>query len=184
MLYIISGASRAGKTLVAQRISAEKGLSYFSLDWLVMGFTNGMPEYGVHDLLFPDEIAERSWSFIKAMLESMLYSDVDYIIEGEALLPELITELATKYADQLKICFLGFIKVDPAEKVKATKAFSAQENDWLLNKPEAYILDHINNMIAHSIKIEKSCQESGLAYFDTSENFMATTEAAMAYLFA
>ncbi|NHF57860.1 hypothetical protein FK220_000805 [Flavobacteriaceae bacterium TP-CH-4] len=57
MLYIISGSSRSGKTLMAKKILAEKGVSYLLLDWLVMGFTNGIPEYGIHDRLFPDEIA-------------------------------------------------------------------------------------------------------------------------------
>ena len=58
MLYIISGASRAGKTMVAKKLSVMKGISCFSLDWLVMGFSNGMKEQGIHHLLFPDEIAE------------------------------------------------------------------------------------------------------------------------------
>ena len=184
MLYIISGASRAGKTLVAQRTSAKKGISYFSLDWLVMGFTNGIPEYGVHHMLFPHEIAEKSWSFIKAMLESMLYNDVDYIIEGEAILPELITELVKKHPNKLKICFLGFTKVDHSKKAKAIKAFGVLENDWLLDKSDAYILDHVKNMVAHSIKVETSCTEHGMAYFDTSKNFEASIERVIAYLLA
>lgn len=44
-----------------------------------MGFTNGFTECGIHDMLFPDEIAEKSWPFLKAMLESMLWTEVDYI---------------------------------------------------------------------------------------------------------
>ncbi|WP_350290111.1 hypothetical protein [uncultured Croceitalea sp.] len=182
MLYIISGASRAGKTLVAQQLAAQKSISYFSLDWLVMGFTNGIPEYGVHDLLFPDEIAERSWSFIKAMLESMLYSDIDYIIEGEAILPELFTQLLEKHPNKLKICFLGFTNVDPNGKMSSVKKFSTGETDWLSDKTDAYILDHIKNMVAHSIKIEKSCAATGLTYFDTSKDFTATMERAISYL--
>jgi len=182
MIYIISGASRAGKTLIAQKIAAKRGISYFSLDWLVMGFTNGIPEYGVHDLLFPDEIAQRSWSFIKAMLESMLYSGVDYIIEGEAILPELIIELLQKYPDKLKICFIGFTAVDHHEKARSIKAFSIAENDWLSDKTDAYVLDHIKNMVAHSIAIEKSCKTHGLPYFDTSKNFTASMQLALKYL--
>ena len=49
MLYLISGASRAGKTIIAKKSSTKKDLSYFSLDWLVMGFTKGIPAYGIHD---------------------------------------------------------------------------------------------------------------------------------------
>ena len=82
----------------------------------MMGFTNGIPEYGIHDKLFPDEIAQRLWSFLKAMLESMIYVETDCVIEGEAMLPELIIELAKKNPHKLKICFLGYTDVSIDEK--------------------------------------------------------------------
>ena len=94
--------------MIAEKISSQKGISYLSLDWLVMGFTNGMPEIGIHDMLFPDDIARRSWSFLKAMFENMLWSNINYIIEGEAILPELIIELLKAHPNKLKICFLGY----------------------------------------------------------------------------
>ncbi|WP_299114037.1 hypothetical protein [uncultured Winogradskyella sp.] len=68
MLYIIGGTSRSGKTILAERLSVEMKTPYLSLDWIMIGFRNGIPEYGIHDKLFPDEIAERLWSFLKAIL--------------------------------------------------------------------------------------------------------------------
>jgi len=182
MLYIISGASRAGKTLVAQKLAAKKGLSCFSLDWLVMGFTDGMPNAGIHHLLFPHEIAERSWGFLKAMFKSMLWNKVDYIIEGEAILPKLITELLHEHPNQIKICFLGFTEVNPQVKMDEIKRFRLAENDWLCKESDAYILDHVNNMITHSQKIKTACTAHGLPYFDTSANFLDAIEDAMTYL--
>lgn len=182
MLYLISGASRAGKTVIAKKISSQEGLSYFSLDWLIMGFTNGLPEYGIHHMLFPDEIAEKSWCFLKAMFESMIFSEVDYIIEGEALLPELLVELLEKYPGKIKSCFVGFTRVSVEEKVKAVKEFSLEQKDWLSDKPDAYIVDHVKNMMAHSEKIKKSCEENGITYFDTSINFIAAIENVIKYL--
>ena len=182
MLYIISGSSRSGKTIMAKKILAEKGISYLSLDWLVMGFTNGIPEYGIHDKLFPDEIAERSWSFLKAMLESMIYVEADCIIEGEAILPELIVELKDKYPDKLRICFVGYSDVTVGEKVKDIKKFSYGKSDWIIDKSDEYIIEHVNNMIAHSQRIKKSCKENDIRYFDTSVNFMDVIENIMEYL--
>ncbi len=46
----------------------------------MMGFTNGAPEFGIHDKLWPDEIADKLWPFLHAMFESMLYGEVDYVI--------------------------------------------------------------------------------------------------------
>jgi hypothetical protein len=182
MLYIISGASRSGKTIVAKKISAEKGIPYLSLDWIMMGFTNGIPEYGIHDKLFPDEIAQRMWGFLKAMLESMIYVDTDCVIEGEAILPDLITELHKEYPDQLTICFLGYTDVNVENKAKQIRAFSSEKGDWLEDKSDAYITDHVKNMISHSRKIKKSCEEYNIRYLDTSEKFLDTLEVTVKYL--
>jgi len=184
MLYIISGASRSGKTIMAKNILTKKGITYVSLDWLVMGFTNGMPEYGIHDKLFPDEIAARSWSFLKAMLESMIYVETDCIIEGEALLPELIIKLKQKYPDKLRICFVGYTDVSVDQKVKDIKKNNYGKSDWLIDKTDEYMKDHVKNMIAHSIAIKKSCEKNNIRYFDTSKNFMGVLEDTIAYLLA
>ena len=120
-----------------------------------MGFTNGLPENGIHDKLFPDEIAEKLWSFLKAMCESMLWADIDYVIEGEAILPELMQELLDKHPDKIRICFLGFTDIDREQKIKALKTFSAGKKDWLLKESDDYIYDHIDNMVRHSRKNQK-----------------------------
>lgn len=183
MLYLISGTSRTGKTMLAKKISSERGISFFSLDWLVMGFSNGIPENGIHHLLYPNEIATRSWKFFEAMFESMLFSEVDYIIEGEAILPELVVKFINKHPNDVKICFLGYTDVDIDRKVKDIKEFSDAKGDWLNTKSDEYITDHVQNMIEHSIKIKKSCKATKLAYFDTSKNFLNVIKEAENHLF-
>lgn len=182
MLYFISGASRSGKTIIAKKVSLQKGIPYLSLDWLMMGFTNGIPEYGVHDKLFPDEIAQRLWRFLKAMFESMIYVETDCIIEGEAILPELIIELVKEHPSKITICFLGYTDINIDKKVKEIRNFSNEKKDWLEDKSDAYIIDHVKNMMAHSRKIKKSCKENSIRYFDTSKNFIKTIEDAIKYL--
>ncbi len=182
MLYIISGASRAGKSIIAKKIAAQMGIPYLSLDWIMMGFTNGIPEYGVHDKLFPDEIAQRLWGFLKAMFESMIYVETDCVIEGEAILPELLIELTNKYPDELKVCFLGFTDVSITKKAEEIRAYSSEKKDWLADKSDAYIMDHVQNMMAHSHKIKRSCEEHNMPYLDTSEKFLDTLDNAVNYL--
>lgn len=182
MLYIISGASRSGKTLIATKLLAKKGLTYLSLDWLVMGFTNGIPEYGIHDKMMPNEIAERAWPFLKAMMESMVYVGTDCIIEGEALLPELMATFQKQYPNELKICFMGYTTIPVQEKVKELKAFRQAENDWLLENSEDYIADHVQNMIGFSKRIEKSCREHSIPYIDTSLDFNKAVDDTILYL--
>lgn len=182
MLYIIAGSSRSGKTIVAKKMKLQKGISFLSLDWLVMGFTNGIPEFGINDKLFPDEIAEKFWCFFKAMCENMIWGKVDYIFEGEAVLPELMVELLKKYPNQIRICFIGYTQVNIDQKVKNVKEFSDGEGDWLSNEPDEYIISHIKNMMVYSRRIRKSCRENNIKYFDTSENFIAVVDSSVKYL--
>jgi hypothetical protein len=182
MIYIISGTSRSGKTLIAKKMMHLCQIPYLSLDWLVMGFTNGIPEYGIHDKLWPNEIAEKFWDFLKAMLESMIWSETEYIIEGEAVLPELITELLKKHPNKIKICFVGYSNVNVKEKVKDVYNFSQGKNDWLTNQTEDYVKDHISNMIEYSRGIKKACKQHDLKYFDTSKDFIQILDNAIDYL--
>ena len=182
MIYIISGTSRSGKTLMAKKMMQQTGIPYLSLDWLVMGFTNGIPEYGIHDKLWPNEIAEKFWHYLKAMLESMLWAETDCIIEGEAVLPALIHEFLKKHPNSIKICFVGYPNASIDEKVKAVYAYSDGKKDWLTKESKQYVEDHIRNMITYSQRIEKSCNQYGIKYFDTSKNFIETLDKAIAYL--
>lgn len=183
MLYLVSGASRSGKTIIARKILEQRQIPYLSLDTVVMGFTNGIPEYGVHDRLFPDEIAEGLWSFLKAMCESMLWAEMDYVIEGEAILPELVRELVDDYPDKIRLCFLGYVDVDTEAKLRDIKSFSDGKGDWLTTETDDFIRDHIQNMVRHSQRIKADCGQHDMRYFDTSNDFEAAVEQATHYLF-
>jgi len=147
-----------------------------------MGFTNGVPEYGLHDKLWPDEIARKFWKFFKAMIDNMLWEDLDYVIEGEAILPELVFKLINQHPKKIRIVFVGYTDIGVAEKVRLVKKFSDGENDWLTKESEDYINDHISNMVSYSNMIKKECDRYGLPYFDTSRDFLAGIDEATAYL--
>ncbi|MBT8068998.1 MAG: hypothetical protein KJO80_01055 [Gammaproteobacteria bacterium] len=183
MLYLVSGASRAGKTIIARKALEQKQIPYLSLDTLVMGFTNGIPEYGIHDRLLPAEIAEKIWSFLKAMCESMLWAEIDYMIEGEAILPGLVRELLDKYPDKIRLCFVGYIDVDTGAKLRDIRTHSDGTGDWLTTEPDDFICDHIHNMVEHSRRIKNDCEKYDLCYFDTSTDFEGAVEQATRHLF-
>lgn len=181
MLYLVGGTSRGGKSTIAKSILNQAKIPYLSTDWIMMGFTNGLPEFGIHDELFPDEIGRRMWKFVRAMCENIIWIGKDYVIEGEAILPEQVEELILKYPDKVKGCFVGYTEVDVNQKMHEIKAF-AESSDWLSNKPDEYIINHINNMIDFSWKTKKQCEIYNLKYFDTSNNFKSTIDKAIDYL--
>ncbi|NET34874.1 MAG: ATP-binding protein [Cyanothece sp. SIO1E1] len=184
MLYLIGGASRSGKTLLARRILKEKQIPYLSLDWLMMGFNDGIPEYGIHHLLWPNEIAKRIWPFLKGMIDNMLFEGVDYVIEGEAMLPELIAELIEKYPGQVRAIFMGYTDMEVDKKISLVKKHRGEENDWLMNESNEYIRDHISNMISYSKRIKEDCEKYHLPYFDLSSDFDSMIEKAKKHLVA
>ena len=104
----------------------------------------------------------------------MLYEGTDYVIEGEAMLPELMSELLSQYPTQIKVAFLGFSTIDINTKVSLIKTHCEEESDWLTSESDDYIQDHVENMILYSKMIRRACSKYELPYFDTSESFETT----------
>ncbi len=178
MLYLVSGTSRSGKTLIARKLLADKQIPDLSLDWLMMGFNDGIPEYGIHHLLWPNEIAEKMGPFLEGMIDCMLVDGIDYVIEGEAMLPRWVAELAGKNPGKIRAVFVGYTEIEVDDKVALVKKHANAEIDWLTNESDDYIRDHVENMIAYSKMIRTECERNGLAYVDTSNDFLAAIEAA------
>ena len=148
----------------------------------LMGFNDGIPEYGIHHLLWPNEIAEKMRPFLLGMIDCMLVDGMDYVIEGEAMLPPLIAELVEKHPGKVRAVFVGYTKIDVADKVALVKKHADGENDWLTSKSDEYIKDHVGNMVAYSKMIKEACEKHGLPYFDTSDDFPGAIEAATDFL--
>lgn len=182
MLYLIGGTSRAGKSILARNILKKYNIPFFSLDWAMMGFTIGIPDYGIHDKLFMDEIGEKMWSFTKAMCKTIIESCTDYVIEGEAMLPVHMRELDDLYPGMVNACCVGYGDIDLEKKVSDVKTYNDKESDWLVSLGEELIRDHIKNMKIYSIKVKKWCEENGVKYFDTSYNFSEIIDEAAGYL--
>ena len=182
MLFLVSGTSRSGKTLIAKRILADERIPFLSLDWLMMGFNDGIPEYGIHHLLWPNEIAEKMAPFLRGMIDCMLVDGIDYVIEGEAMLPRTVADLVEKQPGKIRAVFVGYTEIKLEDKVALVKTHGTGENDWLTGQSDEYIRDHVGNMIAYSKMIKNECEEHGLPYFDTSDDFLGATEAATDYL--
>ena len=157
--------------MISRRLLEEKGIPYLPLDAIVMGFANGMPECGIHDKLFPNEIARRMWEFVKALCENLIYLGKDYVVEGEAILPENAKDLLRAHENNMKACFLGYCETTPEQKVREIKTHKLDLDDWLLKESDAYISDHVANMIEHSKFLREECKTHAIPYFDVSQDF-------------
>ena len=180
MLYLLGGASRAGKSKLARRLLIERQIPYLSTDMLVMGFANGLPEFGVDPNAFPTHYGEKLWPLLRAMAINVLESERTFLFEGDALLPKQVAELLSTSSPQIKAGFLGYSHPNSGEKFQAIRTLG-DENDWLIDHADAAVFDLISEMTDFSRYIEQECAVYHIPYFDSSEDFLSAHEAAYAY---
>ena len=174
MIYIISGISRSGKTLLARQLLAEYTLPYLSTDAVMMGFMLGLPETGVHDKLWPSDIAKRIWPFLRGVMETLIHEGTDFVLEGEAFTPELCRPFVDKYPNQVRVVFLGYPSATLNQKREEILRFPNGEHDWLLQQSDMEIDTHITNMIAYSNTIQASCDKHGFPFIDVTTDFITS----------
>jgi hypothetical protein len=135
MLYLIGGAARTGKTTIARAFLAQTGIPYFSLDFLMMGFANGLPEYGVDSEADELLIAEQLWPVVRSMATAMVEDEIDYLIEGVQLHPRRVRELCEELGGDVRACFLGLAEADTSAKLQEIRRFGGEADDWLRHYP-------------------------------------------------
>ncbi|RKN76068.1 adenylate kinase [Paenibacillus ginsengarvi] len=183
MLYVIGGASRGGKTTAAKRLATEAEISYFSLDYLMMGIANGIPELGVYPTEGDLKTALRMWPIVDPLMTAMVENGIDYTIEGVQLVPRFVAEFERKHAGMVRSCFLGVAELDVEESAETMKRYSAQtENDGLAELDGSELIVELKRIKTDSIRIKEECAAYRLAYYESSADFHKAIDSAIAYL--
>jgi hypothetical protein len=174
MLYIIGGASRAGKTLLAQRMQKERNTPYFCLDYFVTALEHGAPELGIKGES-PNLLRSLLlWPRIEPMLKNIVEVEPAYVVEGDAMLPRDVAALSATYGNEICTCFIGYAAATAAQKLADIRAFGAVANDWTQGYPDKYVLELCQEMIEFSRFVQKECGAYGIPYFDVSVDFTAS----------
>jgi hypothetical protein len=171
MLYFLGGASRAGKSKLARRLLAERHVPYLSTDVLMMGFANGLPEFGI-DPDGPDiAVGEKLWPLIQGMSVNLLENDVAYLVEGAALLPKYVSQMVDRYAPSVRACFIGYAEAEPSRKLDDIRRYGGESNDWVADHTGDQILALVAEMIEYSTYLRAECAHCNLTYIDGSLDF-------------
>lgn len=184
MLYLLGGASRAGKTIIAHRLLNEKRVPYLCLDYFVSALTFGAPELGVHHDQPNLQRSEGVWKTLRPMLNNIVEVEPRYLVEGDTLLPKYVRELSGAYSGQVRACFVGYTQSSAEQKREAIRAFGGGVNDWLADQPDDYVLELVGESIEFSVYLQDECAKVGIPFFDTSHDFMAAIDAAFQWLLA
>lgn len=182
MLYLLGGASRAGKSYLAREMLRRAGVPYFPIDALMMGFANGVPRFGIVPEDSGQARGERLWPLLRAMAVNLLEEEAThptYLLGGDELLPARAAELIRDYPGQVRACFIGYADVDPAAKLVDVRCGHATWMEWA---GEEAALAAIVEAVEFSRYVESECAAHGIPYFDLSQSKEAGAAQALAYL--
>ncbi len=183
MLYILGGASRSGKTLLARRAVAEKQIPYFPLDALFGALVHGAPEKG---LRYEDPLMERPvkmWPMTKHFLNFFFKEENNYLFEGDSILPSQVNELIAEQKP-VRSCFLGYTELAREEKFVLVREHHQGDIDWTRGISDEEMLPMVDEMIVFSKHLQQECAKYGIKYFDISHDFHGVRNMAFEYLFA
>lgn len=148
MVILITGASHAGKTLLAQRMLEEYGYPYLSIDHLKMGLIRS----GNTDLTPEDdqELTEYLWPIVREMVKTVIENRQDLIVEGCYIPPEWRQDFDEDYLKSIRFVCLAMT--------------------------DEYIDSHFDEICAHSSDIEKRLDDSGCSRESLKEDNRAYIE--------
>ena len=182
MLVLLGGAPRAGKTTVSRAFAKRTGFAILSLDSLMMALSDAVPSLGIDIAAEPQVIGESMWPLIQAHAKHLLATESDHMVEGDMLQTAYAAEIQAAGGDQVRSCFLGYPKIDPQQKFADIRRTGGQAHDWLRDSSDEYVREVVEFGIRYSQMQQAECERLGLRYFDCSQDFTATTNAAVEYL--
>ena len=184
MLYLVGGAARVGKSKLARRLLAERGVPYLHLDLLMMGFARGLPKLGVDPETPAALRGEQLWPVVRGMAMTAVEDGVDYLFEGDLLLPGHAAELRAFRRDAVRAVFLGYSGITAEQKLRHIRASGGEPNDWVAGLADDRVLSIASTNIEFSGRLGKECAAHGLPYFDTSQDFRRALDSAFSCLSA
>lgn len=100
MVVIITGASHAGKTLLAQRVLERYGYPYLSVDHLKMGLIrSGYTALTPED---DDELTEYLWNIVREIIKTAIENGQNLTVEGCYVPFDWQKDFAPEYLAQIK----------------------------------------------------------------------------------
>ena len=132
MVYIITGASHTGKTVLAQKMLEKYKYPYLSIDHLKMGLIrSGNTDLTPED---DDKLTEYLWPIVREMIKTAIENDQNLIVEGCYIPFDWKKDFERQY-----LCSLQFI---------------------CLAMSDEYIDSHFEEIKAHASDVESRLDDS------------------------
>jgi hypothetical protein len=173
VLMLLGGPPRCGKTLLAQRIAAERGIGWLSTDTVRDVVNMLMPalyESGGPGR-DPDPEADLFFPFFERVVESCSYLVEDYLVEGVGFMPRHVRALGDR--TDVRAVFVGTTHVD-LDALLATEG----RNRWHRELDAATLAVVPTWIESWSRQVEAECNRLHLPYVELGADFAAGIEVA------
>ncbi len=168
--FIICGASRSGKSILAKRLQRRFQISWIVGDAIVSSMEDAFPELGVSHHGDLRGIGDRLEDYVKYLLWNYDYEGCGYVFDATHLFPRNIAGIRNKIGD-VPAVFLGYAEADKERKLREIRSFDPDSNWWTAERSDSDLMRHIEDHIGKSAEIKKECAELGIPYIETSHDF-------------
>jgi hypothetical protein len=163
MLYFIGGVSRAGKTEVRRRLLENHSISGIETDVLRSMFEFAAPELGISHSKSPSENRDRMQPYLEAFCKGRSYFDDDYVVEGDALKPEIVERFVR--VGEGRAVFLGYPNVSVEIQLVRLRNHNI---GWIQRISDEELRSLLAIFIEDSKWFERECASRNLPFVDVS----------------
>ena len=169
--FIICGASRSGKSVLAKRLKDRFNLNWIIGDAIVSSLEDAFPNIGISHHGDLDEIGDRLETYIKYLLWNYAYEGGGYVFDSTHLYPRHIERMREKLGEGLQVAFLGYAEADEQEKMAQIRRHDPAQDWWTAERTDDELKTHICAQISKSRIIRQECEQFGFPYIETSGDF-------------
>ena len=179
MIFLVGGAPRAGKTILAQRVSAKLKMGWVSTDVLEELLRIRNSEITKNEWnAAPESIAasaDRFFPYLMRFVWGISSLADNYLIEGVDFLPTQVAQLSTEY--EIRSVFLGSSQMT----LESFDKFPGRSQGYA-GLPEEMRRRIVKDVPIWSEFIHQEAIRFGYPYIDTSDNFSMRLNKAEAIL--
>jgi hypothetical protein len=168
--YIICGAARSGKSILARRLQEKHKISWILGDAIVSSMEDAFPGLGVAHHGNLQEIGDRFAECIKFLLWNYDYAGCGYVLDTTHLYPRHVIGMREKIGI-VPAVFVGYAEADPDEKFRQVREHDPARNWWTSELSDAELEKLIRAQIGKSSQLREACVELGIPYVDVSQHF-------------
>lgn len=190
MIYLIGGAPRVGKSIIAKRLAEKLSIRFVSTDELCERYSQAIPEAereekfpfpgfsgdSAENKSAPEELvgfqlteAKSLEPEIRRIISRALSKDEALVIEGVQMLPDFVQSIAGETGpERIRVIFVGS---KDAERVTEGITKNSSPDNWMKNSDPAVISQVARFVAAFSVWLDKECQKFGLPYVERTDDF-------------